>query len=180
MRDTQPDFFTDRYQDIRVQVRVYLRHQFRSLVDIEEIADAAMERLYVRWHTVDDPLPWAIAVARNLALDELRKAPVARLEEEIVNSNGTLVSGLGVADQQLRVTAILQSLHALPRSQYTVIVLAALGFSNPEIAGITRLAENSIAHYLYEGRKNLEKILQYRRRRSQRHPNRSVRPPGKG
>jgi DNA-directed RNA polymerase specialized sigma24 family protein len=66
MRDGKPDLFTDSYQDIRVQVRVYLRHQFRNLVDVEEIADAAMERLYVRWHTVDDPLAWAIRVARNL------------------------------------------------------------------------------------------------------------------
>jgi DNA-directed RNA polymerase specialized sigma24 family protein len=97
-----------------------------------------------------------------------------------VNNTGTLVSSSGVAEQQLRVTAILQSLHALPHSQSRVIILTALGFSNKEIAGITRLAENSIAHYLYEGRKSLEKILQYRRRRSQRHPSRSVRPPRKG
>ncbi|MCE7011122.1 sigma-70 family RNA polymerase sigma factor [Kibdelosporangium philippinense] len=180
MRDSKPDLFTDSYQDIRVQVRVYLHHQFARLVDIEEIADAAMERLYVKWHTVDDPLPWAITVARNLALDELRKAPASRLEEEIVNGNGTPVSGLGVADQQVRVTAIIESLHALPRSQSCVIILAALGFSNKEIAGITRLAENSIAHYLYEGRKNLGKILQYRRRKNPRHPSRSVRPPADG
>ena len=179
MRDGEPDLFADSYQDLRVQVRIYLRHQFSRLVDVEEIADAAMERLYVRWHTVEDPLAWVLTVARNLALDELRKAPVSRLEEEIVNNGGTWISSFGVADQQLRVTAILQALHALPRSQYTVVVLAALGFSNREIAQITRLAENSITHYLYEGRKHLERILQYRRRRS-RHPDRHARPPGKG
>jgi RNA polymerase sigma factor (sigma-70 family) len=176
MPGTPTGQFAESYRDIRLQVRIYLRHQFRSAVDVEEVADAAMEKLYLRWQEVNDPLAWVISVAKNLALDELRRAPAAQLEE-VAGTQVLSVSTTNGADQHLNVDAILQALHLLPHPQHKAIVLAALGFTNREIAEITRSAPNSVAHYLYEGRKNLGSILQYRRR--SRYPSQSVRPPGK-
>lgn len=177
MPDTPTGQFADRYRDIRWQVRVYLRHQFRNAVDVDEVTDATMEKLYVRWQDINDPLAWAISVAKNLALDELRRAPATHLEE-VAGTRLLAVSMASGADKQLNNVAILQALHALPQTQYKAIVLAALGFTNREIAQITGSTPNAVAHYLYEGRKNLGSILQYRRR--SRHSHKSLRPPGKG
>jgi RNA polymerase sigma factor (sigma-70 family) len=168
-RDRVPPEFTDRYPDIRAQVRIFLRHEYRSFVDVDEIADAVLERLLMHWCTVDEPVRWAITVARRLAIDELRKAPVTDLEETM-NADSAELSRLGVVEQQFNVDVILEALHTLPDQERKALILAALGFSNQEIADIMQSAGNSVTHYLWEGRKKLERILPYRRRRSARNP----------
>jgi RNA polymerase sigma factor (sigma-70 family) len=164
-RDRLPPAFTDRYTDIRAQVRIFLRHEYGSLVDIDEIADAVLERLLINWHTVEEPVRWAISVARHRAIDELRKAPAQELEESM-SSAGMWRSRFGVVEQKFNVDVILEALHTLPDQERKALILAALGFSNQEIADIMNSALNSVSHYLCEGRKKLEKILPYRRRKS--------------
>jgi RNA polymerase sigma factor (sigma-70 family) len=162
-----PPNFTDRYTDIRAQVRMYLRHEFRSLVDIDEVTDAVMERLHVRWRTIDEPLRWAISAAKHLAIDELRKAPVEDIEQ-IGSGDFRWVSTFGVVEQQIKVDVILEALQRLSIPERKALVLAALGFTNLEIAHIMHAAVNSVAHYLYEGRKKLGQILPYRRQKSKK------------
>jgi RNA polymerase sigma factor (sigma-70 family) len=166
-RNRIPPEFTDRYRDIRAQVRIFLRHEYRSLVDIDEIADAVLEKLLIHWHTVDEPVRWAISVAKHRAVDELRKAPVAELEESM-SADSIWMSRLGVVEHQFNVHVIVEALHTLPDRERRALILAALGFTNQEIADITQSAANSVSHYLCEGRKKLEQILPYRRRKSRR------------
>jgi RNA polymerase sigma factor (sigma-70 family) len=167
-----PPNFTDQYKDIRAQVRVYLRHEFRSLVDIDEVADAVMEKLLLRWQTIDEPLRWAISVARHTAIDELRKAPVLNIDR-IRSVDSRWVSSFGVVEQQLQVDVILEALQRLSLPERKALVLAALGFTNSEIANIMHAAANSVPHYLYVGRRKLEQILPYYRQKSKK-----IRPTG--
>ncbi len=166
IRERMDPAFVSLYPDLRAQVRFYLRHRFRDLIDVDEIADAVLEKLLVNWPTVRKPLNWAITAARHLALDELRRTPVERVEriEDAVGSVSQWISSS--VDDRVNVDAILDALHALSVSERKAIVLAALGYTNPEIAELLELAPSSIPRCLYAGRKKLEKILRYRRRRS--------------
>ncbi|MEV4316210.1 sigma-70 family RNA polymerase sigma factor [Actinocrispum sp. NPDC049592] len=171
--------FVNLYPDLRAQVRFYLRHRFRDLLDVDEIADAVLEKLLVNWPTVRKPLNWAITAARHLALDELRRTPVERIEriEDAMDSVSQWMSSS--VDERVNVDAILDALHVLSVSERKAIVLAALGYTNPEIAELLELAPSSIPRCLYAGRKKLEKILRYRRRKSSKSRRSSGRGPGR-
>jgi RNA polymerase sigma factor (sigma-70 family) len=142
---------------------MYLR-MFEGEVDIDEIADAVMEKLMTVWPAVEDPLKWVITTARNRALDELAKRSREQSGDE-VDAAYLWHSSLGVVDYQLRVNAVLEALEKLSSSEYRAIVLSAVGFSNTEIADLMRSSPDSVAHYLYEGRKKLGRILRYSRRK---------------
>jgi RNA polymerase sigma factor (sigma-70 family) len=137
-----------------------------------------LEKLLVNWPTVKKPLNWAITTAKHLALDELRRAPVEHIEETS-DSAPQWVPPASAVDERVNVDAILDALHTLSASERKAIVLAALGYTNPEIAELLELAPASVPRCLYAGRKKLEKILRYRRRKSGKSRRSSGRGPGR-
>jgi RNA polymerase sigma factor (sigma-70 family) len=142
---------------------MYLR-MFEGEVDVDEIADAVMEKLMTVWPAVEDPLKWVITCARNRALDELAKRSREQSGDE-ADAAYLWHSSLGVVDYQLRVNSVLEALKKLSPPEYRAVVLSAVGFSNTEVADLMRLSPDSVAHYLYEGRKKLGRILRYSRRK---------------
>jgi RNA polymerase sigma factor (sigma-70 family) len=156
--------FSQRYKDIRLQVRVYLRGTFKNNIDIDEVADAVMEKVLIRWETIADPLRWAITAAKHLAVDELRKAAVVSLSHVISRE----VMDYGSTDQRLKLTAIMDALERLPPPERKVLTLLAWGYEVKDIADILQVSVKSVQQYLHVARKKLGRILLYSRRRAQK------------
>jgi RNA polymerase sigma factor (sigma-70 family) len=162
--------FTEQYEEIRRQVRIYIRQKFRTSVDIDEITDATMEKLWQHWPEIDNHLAWAITTAKRHACTESgRRSREQAANDGIADDAGSWPrsSPAGITDQQ-RVNDLFHALETLSVIQQKVVILAAAGLSNAEIAEFLRSTKNSVAHHLYEGRRKLREILSHHRPKQRR------------
>ena len=156
--------FSQRYLDIRKQVRACLRGTFGHQINIDDVTDAVMEKVFQRWGTIDEPVRWAVTAAKHLAVDELRRATLESLSSVLARE----VEGYGNTDQHLKLVAIMEALQRLPLSQQKVMTLLLLGYEEREIPNILPLSINSVYHYVSDARKRLEKILRYSQRQAKK------------
>jgi RNA polymerase sigma factor (sigma-70 family) len=156
--------FSQRYLDIRKQVRACLRSTFGHQINIDDVTDAVMEKVFRRWGAIDEPVRWAITAAKHLAVDELRRATLESLSSVLTRE----VEGYGNTDQHLKLAAIMEALQRLPLSQQKIMTLLLLGYEEREIPNILPLSINSVYHYVSDARKRLEKILRYSQRQAKK------------
>lgn len=117
----------------------------------------------------EQPAAWLYRVARNLAIDRLRRearglellkenAALLRSEWTLSSTVGELMSGPAIADDQLRM--MFACCHpSLPPEQQVALVLKTLcGFSVPEIARAFMTNEELINKRLYRAREAFREL----------------------
>lgn len=87
----------------------------------EDATQEALERVYVRWNQLDDPLPYARTVVLNATRDTWRRfARREHLGHEAAEDRRTREDG---ADSRADRDALLAALRTLPYGQRAVLVL---------------------------------------------------------
>jgi RNA polymerase sigma-70 factor (ECF subfamily) len=150
-------FLYARYAD---NVYSYVRSIIRDSHDAEDVTQqvfAKLIRVIGKYEERDVPFfAWVLRVARNLAVDHLRRQRMILVEEvrTTTEGGGDAVGGRQMTDD------IREALSGLPRDQCEVVVLRHVaGFSPPEIATLTGRSVGSIHGLHHRGRRALAASL---------------------
>jgi RNA polymerase sigma-70 factor, ECF subfamily len=149
-------FLYARYAD---SVHGYVRSIVLDQHEAEDVTQQVFAKLIHvigKYEQRDVPFfAWMLRVARNLALDHLRRRRLVPVEEIRLSDHGDGDPGAGQRLRDLR-----EALEELPKDQCEILVLRHLaGFSPPEIATRTGRSEGSIHGLHHRGRRALRAEL---------------------
>ena len=151
-----PESFEELYRRTFPRVYAYVASLLRDRSAAEEVTAQAFERAYRRRATYRPgrgPVEaWLFGIARNAALDELRRrGRRARLELE-----GAAGATEDLADGLLRRETVRAALASLePRERDLIALKFAGGLSNAEIAGVLGMSESNAGTRLH---RTIEKL----------------------
>jgi RNA polymerase sigma-70 factor, ECF subfamily len=159
-----PQGFEDLYRNTFPRVYAYVASMLRDRSAAEDVTALAFERAYRKRGRFSarrgSPEAWVFGIARNAALDELRKLKRrARLETEPED-----IWSPGPDEQAERafqldeVRAALTSLD--PRDRDLVALKFAGGLSNGEIARVLGITETNVGSRLFRAVEKLRKACQ--------------------
>jgi RNA polymerase sigma-70 factor (ECF subfamily) len=141
------------YRSSRDDVYAYAAGILRDPAAAEEVTAAAFERAYRKRDRFDpsrgEPRAWLFGIARNAALDELRRrGRHAQLGAEAADPD-QVVTGEGVEESERRL--ILEAaMGALSTGERELIALKFFaGLSNAEIAGVLEISESNAGTRLH-------------------------------
>jgi RNA polymerase sigma-70 factor (ECF subfamily) len=145
--------FDQLYRESRDDVYAYAAGLLRDRVAAEEVTSAAFERAYRKRSGFDpnrgNPRAWLFGIARNAALDELRR----RGRHARLTAESTALAELGTAHQAERSTLRLALAEALgglaPRERELVSLKFFAGLSNAEIGGVIGASESNVGTRLH-------------------------------
>lgn len=145
--------FDQLYRSSRDDVYAYVASLLRDAAAAEEVTAAAFERAYRKRNRFDpgrgEPRAWLFGIARNAALDELRRrGRQAELTTEPVDveSFGSSESAED-SERRLAVSAALQRLEPHERELVALKFFAGLG--NAEIAQVLGIGESNAGTKLH-------------------------------
>jgi RNA polymerase sigma factor (sigma-70 family) len=159
-----PQGFEDLYRSTFPRVYAYVASMLRDRSAAEDVTAAAFERAYRKRTGFSarrgSPEAWVFGIARNAALDELRKRKRrAKLESEPedVWSPGPDEE----AERLIRRDEVRAALTTLdPRDRDLVALKFAGGLTNAEIAGVLRISESNVGSRLHRAVEKLRKACQ--------------------
>jgi RNA polymerase sigma-70 factor (ECF subfamily) len=150
----EADLAFDRlYRSNRDDVYAYVASLLRDPTAAEEVTAAAIERAYRKRNRFDprrgEPRAWLFGIARNAALDELRRRG---RQAEMTAEPADLTSvgaeeGAAHSERRLAVSAALERLQPAERELIALKFFAGLG--NAEIAEILGLTESNAGTKLH-------------------------------
>jgi RNA polymerase sigma factor (sigma-70 family) len=145
--------FDSLYRSSRDDVYAYVATLLRDRSLAEDVTASAFERAYRRRRSFvarrGTPRAWLFGIARNAALDELRRrsrsgfaiSDVASTDEEPFDER---------MDRQLRRTAVREALSRLtPRERDLVALKFHGGLTNPELARVLGVSETNAGTLLH-------------------------------
>jgi RNA polymerase sigma-70 factor (ECF subfamily) len=150
--------FEDLYRSSRDDVYAYVMTLLRDRAAAEDVTAIAFERAYRRRRTFDrhrgDERGWLFGIARNAALDELRRrrrtATLVIDPLETGVGDGPEPSIEGEEDVLLRRTAVRAALEQLSARERELIALKFhAGLSNAELAAALGVSESNAGTMLY-------------------------------
>jgi RNA polymerase sigma-70 factor (ECF subfamily) len=149
-------FLYARYAD---NVYGYVRsivHDPHEAEDVTQQVFAKLIRVIGKYEERDVPFfAWVLRVARNLAVDHLRRQRLIPVEEVRISEAGGAESA-----RSQQITDLREALAELPKDQREVLVLRhLLGLSPTEIATRTGRSEGSIHGLHHRGRRALQAEL---------------------
>ena len=153
------------YRSSRDDVYAYVLTLLRDQSAAEDVTALAFERAYRRRRTFDrhrgDERPWIFGIARNAALDELRRRRrVAALVIDPESPDAGPVSLDDEADILLRRTAVRAALAELPARDRELLALKfQAGLSNAELAEILGVSESNAGTMLHRAVQKLRKAV---------------------
>ena len=158
---TSWDRFEALYRSSRDEVYAYVATLLRDQAAAEDVTALAFERAYRRRRTFDrrrgEERAWLFGIARNAALDELRRRRrVAALvtDPEDVETAGP-EDGAEIA---LKRTTVRTALAALPARERELIALKFhAGLSNAELARVLGVSESNAGTMLHRTIQKLRK-----------------------
>lgn len=160
----EADLAFDRlYRTSRDDVYAYVAGLLRDGPAAEEVTAAAFERAYRKRHRFDprrgEPRAWLFGIARNAALDELRRrGRQAELAAEPADLDGAAVeAGAERAEQRLVLRAALARLESRERELIALKFFAGLG--NAEIAAVLGISESNAGTRLHRAVTKLREAL---------------------
>jgi RNA polymerase sigma-70 factor (ECF subfamily) len=160
---TQTLVFDQLYRESRDDVYAYAAGLLRDRAAAEDVAATAFERAYRKRSRFDarrgSPRAWLFGIARNAALDELRRrGRNAQLLEEPADL-AAVVSAHPAERSELRIAlaAALDSLDARERELVALKFFA--GLSNAEIGRVLATSESNVGTRLHRTVKKLRKAL---------------------
>ena len=157
--------FEDLYRSSRDDVYAYVFTLLRDAAAAEDVTALAFERAYRRRRTFDrrrgEERGWLFGIARNAALDELRRrrrvtAMVGEPSQAAEACEGVLEDDeLEIA---LRRTAVQTALAKLPAREREIVALKFHGgLSNAELARVLGVSESNAGTLLYRTMEKLRK-----------------------
>src|SRR5690348_4295549 len=149
----ESDLAFDRlYRSSRDDVYAYVASLLRDAPAAEEATAAAFERAYRKRHRFDpergEPRAWLFGIARNAALDELRRrGRQAELTAEPEDFEARAEEGAEHSERRLAVSAALERLEAGERELIALKFFA--GLENREIARVLGIGESNAGTRLH-------------------------------
>lgn len=141
------------YRSSRDDVYAYVAGLLRDAPAAEEVTAAAFERAYRKRNRFDpergEPRAWLFGIARNAALDELRRrGRQAELAAEPADAEGFGVEeGAERSERRLAVSAALERL--APRERELIALKFFAGLENREIARVLGISESNAGTKLH-------------------------------
>jgi RNA polymerase sigma-70 factor (ECF subfamily) len=159
-------------------LRAWLRSRFSSETDIDDIVqEAYMRLLRARDHgALESPKAFLFAIARNLAMDRVRRRHLLQAEPLGENeSMSVLEESEGIPESIARIQELeilTEAIQSLPdRCRQIFTLRKVYGLSQSQIAERLGVSENTISTQLRIGvRKCMEFMLRCRREREGRWP----------
>ena len=142
------------YRESRDDVYAYVASLLRDGPAAEEVTAAAFERAYRKRNRFDasrgEPRAWLFGIARNAALDELRRrgrqAELAADPEDLTATASPHES----AEQSARRLAVAAGLTQLePRERELIALKFFVGLTNSEIAAVVGISESNAGTKLH-------------------------------
>jgi RNA polymerase sigma factor (sigma-70 family) len=145
--------FDSLYRSSRDDVYAYVAGLLRDASAAEEVTATAFERAFRRRRRFDPrrgtPRAWLFGIARNAALDELRRR---RRQAELVREPDDPGAQVGADETEasLRRAALAKALAELnPRERELVALKFFAGLSNSEIASVLEVSESNAGTRLH-------------------------------
>lgn len=141
------------YRSARDDVYAYVATLLRDPAAAEDVTALAFERAYRRRRSFDrrrgDERAWLFGIARNAALDELRRRRrSASMFGDLEDPGGDPV--VEAADVTLRRTAVRTALNRLSAREREIVALKFhAGLSNGELASVLGVSESNAGTLLY-------------------------------
>jgi RNA polymerase sigma-70 factor, ECF subfamily len=141
------------YRSSRDDVYAYVASLLRDEAAAEEVTAAAFERAYRKRNRFDpergEPRAWLFGIARNAALDELRRrGRQAELAAEPADVEGFGVEeGVERNERRLAVSAALERLE--PHERELIALKFFAGLANAEIAQVLGISESNAGTKLH-------------------------------
>jgi RNA polymerase sigma-70 factor (ECF subfamily) len=141
------------YRSSRDDVYAYVAGLLRDEAAAEEVTAAAFERAYRKRNRFDpergEPRAWLFGIARNAALDELRRrGRQAELTTEPVDLDSFAAeAGAERSERRLEVAAALERLE--PRERELIALKFFAGLGNAEIAQVLGISESNAGTKLH-------------------------------
>ena len=134
------------YRSCSDDLYAYVLSLLRDRAAAEDVTAQAFERAYRRRRRYDErrgtPRQWLFGIARNAALDELRRrSRRAALVGDPVDPATPEAGDEDDADRRATVRAALAGLH--PRDRELIALKFHAGLSNAEIAGVLGISESN-------------------------------------
>jgi RNA polymerase sigma-70 factor (ECF subfamily) len=156
--------FEELYRNTFPRVYAYVASMLRDRSAAEDVAAQAFERAYRKRSGFSarrgSPEAWVFGIARNAALDELRRLKrraTLETEPEDIWSEGPDEQ----AERAFQRAEVRQALASLdPRDRDLVLLKFAGGLSNPEIARVLRISESNVGTRLHRAVEKLRKACQ--------------------
>jgi RNA polymerase sigma factor (sigma-70 family) len=149
------------YRSARDDVYAYVASLLRDPAAAEDITALAFERAYRKRRSFDrargQERAWLFGIARNAALDELRRRRrLAALVSDPDDAGAQAVED--AAEAALRRTAVRSALAALgPREREIVALKFHAGLSNSELARVLGVSESNAGTLVYRVMEKLRK-----------------------
>jgi RNA polymerase sigma factor (sigma-70 family) len=150
---SEADLAFDRlYRSCRDDVYAYVASLLRDSPAAEEVTASAFERAYRKRSRFDpnrgEPRAWLFGIARNAALDELRRrGRQADLAAEPVDAGAAVHESAEESERRLAVSAALAALD--PRQRELIALKFFAGLSNAEIATVIGVSESNAGTKLH-------------------------------
>jgi RNA polymerase sigma-70 factor (ECF subfamily) len=161
--------FDGLYRESRDDVYAYVEGLLRNRSAAEEVTAQAFERAWRRRRQIDprrgSPRAWLFGIARNAALDELRRqsrtAPMPERETADAGPGGGRSStGADPAAAAVDRTVLRQALASLSGRERELIALKFFaGLTNAEIATVIRTSETNAGTKLHRVIQKLRRTL---------------------
>jgi RNA polymerase sigma-70 factor, ECF subfamily len=144
--------FETLYRDSRDDVYAYIAGLLRDRSAAEEVTSQAFERAWRKRRQIDrkrgTPRAWLFGIARNAALDELRRR--GRFARGAEPEPVTAEAGPNPADVAVDRAVLQQAIHSLSGRERELVALKFFaGLSNAEIASVIRTSETNAGTRLH-------------------------------
>ena len=160
-RDSSWERFESLYRSSRDDIYAYVSTLLRDPAAAEDITALAFERAYRRRRTFDrrrgEERAWLFGIARNAALDELRRR--RRVASLVTDPEDVTEQDAGDdAEVALRRTTVQTALAKLPAREREIVALKFhAGMSNAELARVLGISESNAGTLLYRTMEKLRK-----------------------
>jgi RNA polymerase sigma factor (sigma-70 family) len=146
------------YRSSRDDVFAYVAGMLHDRGAAEDVTAAAFERAYRKRRSFDgrrgEPRAWLFGIARNAALDELRRrrrTAALAVEPEDTGTEGAV-------EGALRFSALRAGIESLePRDRELVALKFFAGLSNPEIASVLGVTQSNAGTLVHRAVQKLRK-----------------------
>jgi RNA polymerase sigma-70 factor, ECF subfamily len=150
------------YRSSRDDVYAYLAGLLRDRSAAEEVTAQAFERAWRRRRQLDprrgSPRAWLFGIARNAALDELRRRSRSERLPDAESPDPVAAAGGDPADVAVHRTSLRQALAALTGRERELIALKYFaGLSNAEIAAVIDTSESNAGTRLHRAIEKLRR-----------------------
>ena len=153
------------YRSSRDDVYAYVLTLLRDRAAAEDVTAIAFERAYRRRRTFDrhrgDERGWLFGIARNAALDELRRR--RRTATLVVDPEDVSEDALVADDEEdmvVRRAAVREALDALaPRERELIALKFHAGLTNAELASVLGVSESNAGTMLHRAVQKLRRAV---------------------